>query len=89
MFKALFGSKEPTDEEKAQMVSSLRGSLDIPAEKMSDANLRRFCIAREWNEKAISEMLQGHFKWRGENLPMASSAEIQRVLDSSRIRMLR
>jgi len=83
------GSKEPTDEEKAQIISSLRSSLDISAEKMSDAHLRRFAIAREWNEKAASEMLTEHLKWREETLPMAHSAEIQRVIDSGRIRVLR
>lgn len=105
MLARLFGKTELTDAQKLEMISSVRGTLFCQAEaihgkcltkqemleegSLSDATLRRFCVAREWEEAQIVEMLQAHLKWRKETLPMERTPAIERVLESGRIRVLR
>lgn len=86
MLSRWFG-RELSAEEKTKLVESVRAQFE--GEDLSDATLRRFCVAREWDEKATVEMLKEHLKWRKETLPIERSAEIDRVMESGRIRALR
>lgn len=90
MFSYFF-KKELTDEEKAQMIISLRSEFEdaVAKAELSDATLRRFCVAREWDQAAAAKMLRDHLAWREATLPIQRSDAIDRVLDSGRLRILR
>lgn len=86
MFKRWFGA-ELTDEEKSKFVETVQSKFE--ADTFSVATIRRFCIAREWDEAAVVAMLEEHKKWRSATLPIEKSPAIERVLESGRIRVLR
>merc|ERR1719502_917574 len=69
------------------MVLSLRNQF--VDDSVPDHTIRRFCVAREWDEKAAAEMLRANLKWRRESLPVERSPAIERVLESGRLRVLR
>lgn len=85
MFKRWFG-KGLTDEEKDQFVKQVRATLESD---FSEVTIRRFCVAREWDEAATIAMLAEHMRWRTATLPIKRSPPIDRVLNSGRIRVLR
>lgn len=86
MFKRWFGA-ELTDEEKSKFVETVQSKFDV--DTFSAATVKRFCIAREWDEAAVVSMLEEHKKWKSETLPIEKSPAIERVLESGRIRVLR
>jgi len=86
MFSRWF-KKEPTDEEKAAVVDAVRD--EFKGEALSDATIKRYCVAREWDQPKIVEMLQSHLAWRKETLPIERTPAIEKVLESGRIRVLR
>jgi hypothetical protein len=86
MFSRFF-KRELTDEQKAEAVQTLRAGF--PNEEFADATLRRFLVAREWDQAASTEMLQKHVEWKKATLPMQRTSTIEGVLESGRIRVLR
>jgi len=86
IFGRLFRS-ELTDEEKNAVVQAVNAQFE--EEGFSEATIRRFCVAREWEEQAIVQTVKAHVEWRKANLPIERTPVMDRVLESGRVRILR
>ena len=65
------------------LVRTFAGSEPPP----SLSTARRFLVASHWALDAAEAMLRSHLQWR-DSLPSEPSREVQRLLDSSRFRLL-